>query len=180
MRFYVSEVMIPSGKSICCWGFLRPFGPCMEDRHEHYQYRDSCPCRCGQDDTDSSDYDEGDGYDSEDEEEENEESTELTKGDIKVSPAKKTIKVGGSFNIEVYPSDDVSDEYADMPDEEWEEILDNNIDNITFKSTKSSVAYVSTKGKVKGKKKGSAIIKTTITFADSSEGIYKTKVYVKR
>ena len=50
-----------------------------------------------------------------------------------------------------------------MPDEEWEEILDNNIDNITFKSTKSSVAYVSTKGKVKGKKKGSAIIKTTIT-----------------
>ncbi len=131
-------------------------------------------------DYDSSYYDEGDGYDSEDEEEENEESTELTKGDIKVSPAKKTIKVGGSFNIEVYPSDDVSDEYADMPDEEWEEILDNNIDNITFKSTKSSVAYVSTKGKVKGKKKGSAIIKTTITFADSSEGIYKTKVYVKR
>ena len=127
-------------------------------------------------DYDSSDYDEGEGYDSEDEEEENEESSELTKGDIKVSPAKKTIKVGGSFNIEVYPSDDISDEYADMPDEEWEEILD----NITFKSTKSSVAYVSTKGKVKGKKKGSAIIKTTITFADSSEGIYKTKVYVKR
>nr|AAL09825.1 unknown [Trueperella pyogenes] len=52
MRFHVSEVMIPSGKSICRWGFLRPFGPCMEDRHEHYQYRDSCPCRCGQDDTD--------------------------------------------------------------------------------------------------------------------------------
>ena len=44
--------MIPSGKSISRWGFLRPFGPCMEDRHEHYQYRDSCPCRCGQDDTD--------------------------------------------------------------------------------------------------------------------------------
>ena len=52
MRFYVSEVMIPSGKSICRWGFLRPFGPCMEDRHEHYQYRDSCPCRRWKDDLD--------------------------------------------------------------------------------------------------------------------------------
>ena len=31
--FCVSEVMIPSGKSISRWGFLRPFGPCMEDRH---------------------------------------------------------------------------------------------------------------------------------------------------
>ena len=52
MRFYVSEVMIPSGKSISRWGFLRPFGPCMEDRHEHYQYRDSCPCRRWKDDLD--------------------------------------------------------------------------------------------------------------------------------
>ena len=44
--------MIPSGKSISRWGFLRPFGPCMEDRHEHYQYRDSCPCRRWKDDLD--------------------------------------------------------------------------------------------------------------------------------
>lgn len=130
-------------------------------------------------DYDSTDYDDGGDYEEEEEEEEDV-STELTKGDIKVSPSKKTIKVGSSFNIEVYPSDDVSDEYADMPDEEWEEILDNNIDNITFKSSRSAVAYVSTKGKVKGKKKGSAVIKTTVTFADGTEGIYKTKVYVKR
>lgn len=119
-----------------------------------------------------------DDYDEEDEE--NETSGELTKGDIKVSPSKKTIKVGGSFSIEVYPSDDVSDEYADVPDEEWEEVLDENIDNITFKSSRSAVAYVSAKGKVKGKKKGTAIIKTTVTFADGTEGIYKTRVYVKR
>ena len=50
--FCLSEVMIPSGKSISRWGFLRPFGPCMEDRHEHYQYRDSCPCRRWKDDLD--------------------------------------------------------------------------------------------------------------------------------
>ena len=25
--------IIPSGKSICRWGFLRPSGPCMEDNH---------------------------------------------------------------------------------------------------------------------------------------------------
>lgn len=128
-------------------------------------------------DYDSTDYDEG-GEDEDEDEAEN--SGELTKGDITVSPSKKTIKVGGSFSIDVYPSDDVSDEYADMPDEEWEEILDDNIDNITFKSSRSAVAYVSSKGKVKGKKKGSAIIKTTVTFADGTEGIYKTKVYVKR
>lgn len=130
------------------------------------------------------DYDEMDDSETDDTGEDDEEeagtSSELTKGDIKVSPSKKTIKVGGSFNIEVYPNDDVADEYADMPDEEWEEILDDNIDNIIFKSTRSSVAYVNSKGKVKGKKKGNAIIKTTVTFADGTEGTYKTKVYVKR
>lgn len=129
------------------------------------------------------DYDDTDNNETEDpgeENEENETSGELTKGDIKVSPSKKTIKVGGSFSIEVYPSNSVSDEYADMPDEEWEEVLNDNIDNITFKSSRSAVAYVNAKGKVKGKKKGNAIIKTTVTFSDGTEGIYKTRVYVKR
>ncbi len=96
------------------------------------------------------------------------------------SPAKKTIKVGKTFTIDLYPSDDFEKEYGDLPDEEWDELIEENIDNITFRSSKSSVAMVNSKGKVKGKKKGSAIIKTTVTFRDGSEGTYKTKVYVTR
>ena len=107
-------------------------------------------------------------------------SGELTKGDILASPAKKTIKVGKSFYITLHPSDECDSEYADLPDEEWDELVDENIDSITFRSSKSSVASVNGKGKVKGKKKGSAIIKTTVTFRDGSEGIYRTKVYVTR
>lgn len=104
----------------------------------------------------------------------------LTKGDIVISPAKKTIKVGKSFNIGIYPSADIDEEYQDLPDEEWEELFDENKDSITYRSTRSSVASVNSRGKVKGKKKGNAIIKTTVTFRDGSEGIYKTKVYVTR
>ncbi|MFG6394668.1 MAG: Ig-like domain-containing protein [Lachnospiraceae bacterium] len=105
---------------------------------------------------------------------------ELTKGYVVASPAKKTIKVGKTFTIDLYPSDDFEKEYGDLPDEEWDELIEENIDNITFRSSKSSVAMVNSKGKVKGKKKGSAIIKTTVTFRDGSEGTYKTKVYVTR
>ena len=114
-----------------------------------------------------------DGYEDED-------AYELTKDDFIVKPAKKTIKVKKSFTISICPSDEIADEYAGLPEEEWEELLDGNIDSITYRSSKSSVTSVSKKGKVKGKKKGSAIIKTTITFRDGSEGNYKTKVYVTR
>jgi len=107
-------------------------------------------------------------------------SQELTKGDIVVSPAKKTIKIGKTFYIDLYPSKDVDEAYADLPDEEWEELLEESIDGITYRSSKSSVAIVNSSGKVKGKKKGSAVIKTTVTFRDGSEGTYKTKVYVTR
>lgn len=113
-------------------------------------------------------------------EDEAEDSRELTKGYVVASPAKKTIKVGKSFYIDLYPSDEFDNEYGDLPDEEWDELIDENIDGITFRSTKSSVASVNSKGKVKGKKKGSAVIKTTVTFRDGSEGIYKTEVYVTR
>lgn len=109
-----------------------------------------------------------------------EDSRELTKGYVVASLAKKTIKVGKSFYIDLYPSDEFDSEYGDLPDEEWDELIEENIDSITFRSTKSSVASVNSKGKVKGKKKGSATIKTTVTFRDGSEGIYKTKVYVTR
>ncbi len=104
----------------------------------------------------------------------------FTKGDIVVSPAKKTIKAGKSFNINLTPSADIDEEYQDLPDEEWEELLDDNIDGVIYRSTRSSVASVNSRGKVKGKKKGTAIIKTTVTFSDGSEGTYKTKVYVTK
>ena len=123
--------------------------------------------------------DDTEAWDDEDEVEPDE-CTELTKGYVVASPAKKTIKVGKSFYINLYPSDEFDKEYGDLPDEEWDELIDENIDGITFRSTKSSVASVNSKGKVKGKKKGTATIKTTVTFRDGSEGIYKTKVYVTR
>jgi Bacterial Ig-like domain (group 2). len=125
--------------------------------------------------------DDGDSVENEEEDEEDSEiAVELTKGYVKVSPAKKTIKAGKTFMIDFYPSKDFEKEYGELPDEEWDELIDDNIDDITFRSSKSSVAYVDSNGKVKGKKKGSAIIKTTINFADGSEGIYKTKVYVTK
>ncbi len=115
-----------------------------------------------------------------DDAEDAEDAGPVTRGDIMVSPAKKTIKIGKSFYIDLYPSDKFAEENEDLPDEEWEELINEGIDDITFRSTKSSVAYVNSKGKVKGKKKGSAIIKTTVSFSDGSEGTYKTKVYVTR
>ena len=119
--------------------------------------------------------DDADSGEDEDEDEA-EDSRELTKGYVVASPAKKTIKVGKSFYIDLYPSDEFDSEYGDLPDEEWDELIEENIDSVTFRSTKSSVASVNSKGKVKGK----ATIKTTVTFRDGSEGIYKTKVYVTR
>jgi len=115
-----------------------------------------------------------------DDEEEDDDSGRLTRGDIVVSPAKKTIKVGKSFTIRLSPSAACEEEYGYLSDEEWDELTEENIDGITFRSTKSSVVSVNSKGKVKGKRKGSAIIKTTVTFSDGSEGVYKTKVYVTR
>ncbi|RKI41794.1 hypothetical protein D7V86_08830 [bacterium D16-51] len=122
--------------------------------------------------------DDTDAWDDDDAEEAD--SIELTKGYVVVNPAKKTIKVGKSFTVNLYQSSACEKEYGEIPDEEWDELVDECIDDITFRSTKSSVASVNSNGKVKGKKKGSAIIKTTVTFRDGSEGIYKTKVYVTK
>lgn len=124
--------------------------------------------------------DDTEAWDEDEAEDEAEDSKELTKGYVVVSPAKKTIKVGKSFTINLYQSAACEKEYGEIPDEEWDELVEECIDDITFRSTKSSVASVNSKGKVKGKKKGSATIKTTVTFSDGSEGIYKTKVYVTK
>lgn len=104
---------------------------------------------------------------------------QLTPEDVVVTPAKKTLRVGKSFSIELYPSEDMYEEYGDLPDEEWEELIDEAIDKVSYRSTKSSVASVTGKGKVKCRRKGTAVIKTTISFSDGSEKICKTKVYVR-
>lgn len=104
---------------------------------------------------------------------------ELTVEDIIVKPAKKTIKVGNSFSI--YIAAVLGSDYEDLPDEEWEELIENNVDNITYRSSKSSVASVNKRtGKVKGLKKGSAVIKTTIDLANGQSITFKTKVYVTK
>jgi len=101
---------------------------------------------------------------------------EISKPDIKVTPAKKTIAKKKSFNIKVALTEEFKE---DKEEEEIDDIWDSNVDSITYRSNKSSVASVNAKGKVTGKKKGKAIITTTVTLADSSEFKYKTTVYVK-
>ena len=67
----------------------------------------------------------------------------------------------------------------DKDEEEIDDIWESNVDSIEYRSSKGSVATVDENGKVTGKKKGKAIIKTIIILADGSEFIYKTTVYVK-
>lgn len=101
--------------------------------------------------------------------------------DIAIFPSKKTVHKGKSFFIQLGLSEELrlSGEY-DFLDEEVKEMLNESIDSISYRSSRVSVASVNKKGKVKGKKKGSAIIKTTVGFKDGSESTYKTKVYVTK
>lgn len=104
---------------------------------------------------------------------------ELTKYDLSVYPAKKTIRIGQSFNIDIVATDE--SEFADLDDPEWEELCSENIDSISFRSSKTSVASVNkVTGKVKGRKKGTAIIKTTIDLANGESITLKSKIYVVR
>jgi len=102
---------------------------------------------------------------------------EIEKGDIKVTPAKKKIGKKKSFNIKFALTNAFKE---GKEQEEIDDIMENDIDSITYRSTKSSIASVNNEGKVTtGNKKGKAIIKTTITLADGKEYTYKTTVYVQ-
>lgn len=101
---------------------------------------------------------------------------EISKGDISVTPSKKTIAKKKSFNIKVALKKEFTE---DKDEEEIDDIWESNVDSIVYRSSKGSIASVNGNGKVTGKKKGKAIVKTIITLADGSEFIYKTTVYVK-
>ena len=80
---------------------------------------------------------------------------ELSKGDIKVTPSKKTIAKKKSFNIKVALKKEFME---DKDEEEIDDIWESNVDSIEYRSSKGSVATVDENGKVTGKKKGKAII----------------------
>lgn len=101
---------------------------------------------------------------------------EISKEDMKVTPAKKTINKKKSFNIKIALTKKFTE---NMEQEEIDDIWADNIDGITYRSTKSSIASVNENGKVTAKKKGKAVIKTTLTLRDGKEYTYKTTVYVK-
>lgn len=101
-------------------------------------------------------------------------AAEFTKYDILISPGKKTIKTNTSFKIRIIPNDT-----DDFSDEEWKEICSKQIDLVTYRSTKPRIASVNKNGKVTGRKKGTAAIKTSIYLSNGEMAAFKTKVIVK-
>lgn len=106
-----------------------------------------------------------------------EEDVTLSLTDISVSPKSKIIKKGRSFYIEIVPAN--KNDWVSS--DEWEEVCGDNIASVEFTSTKSSIASASKfNGKIKGKKKGTAVIKTKITLINNESIVLKTKVTVKK
>lgn len=106
------------------------------------------------------------------------EATTLAIDDITVAPARITIRKGQSFMIKVIAVG--GGEFDDLSEEEWYEIYEDNLDSIKFRSSKSSVVAVGKTGKVKGRKRGSAVIRTTVNLSNGESRTFKTKVYVKK
>ncbi|MFG6328994.1 MAG: Ig-like domain-containing protein [Lachnospiraceae bacterium] len=103
---------------------------------------------------------------------------ELSASDIAVNPEKKEIKKGKLFYISLIPAD--KSDWEGFSEEDWDEICEENIDSIEYSSTKKSVASVNSfNGKVKARKKGKAVIKTTVSLASGETVVFKTKVTVK-
>ncbi len=106
-----------------------------------------------------------------------EEDVTLALTDISVNPKSKIIKKGKVFYIEIVPAN--KNDWVSS--DEWEEVCGDNIASVEFTSTKSSIVSASKfNGKIKGKKKGTAIIKTKITLINNESIVLKTKVTVKK
>lgn len=106
------------------------------------------------------------------------EANTLIPEDLRVSPAKKTIAKGKTFTIKIVAAG--GSEFDDLSEEEWYDIYERSVDSVVYRSTKSSVASVGRTGIVKARKKGSAVIKTTINLSNGDSVTFKTKVYVKK
>ena len=102
---------------------------------------------------------------------------EIIKEDICIAPAKKTINVGRSFSISFKA--DPKGEYSWLSKEEFNAMLMENVDSITYRSTNSSIAYVNKyTGRVSGRRPGYAVIRTYVNLSSGESAIFKTKVYV--
>lgn len=100
---------------------------------------------------------------------------QITKDDLKVTPARKNIAQGSKFSIKVSIVDS-----SDLSADELEEMLEDNIDSIVFRSTKTSVASVNkSTGTVTALRKGKAVIKTTVNLKNGQTKTFKTSVTVK-
>ncbi len=106
------------------------------------------------------------------------EANTLIPEDIRVTPAKKTVLKGQKFDIRVVAAG--GSEFDDLTEEEWYDIYERSVESVVFRSTKSNVAYVNRNGRVTARKRGSAVIKTTINLSSGDSVTFKTKVYVKK
>ena len=156
-----------------------------EDSQEDDYWYDVGEWEDGYDDEDSYWYDAGVGDDYIDDEDgywdddEDYYEDELPASGLAVNPENKEIKKGKSFYISLVPAD--KSDWEGLSEEEWDEICEENIDSIEYSSTKKTVAYVNSfNGKVKARKKGSAVIKTTVSMANGETVTFKTKVTVKK
>ena len=121
--------------------------------------------------------DDNDNIDDWDTDDDWEEDVTLALTDISVNPKSKIIKKGKVFYIEIVPAN--KNDWVSS--DEWEEVCGDNIASVEFTSTKSSIVSASKfNGKIKGKKKGTAIIKTKITLINNESIVLKTKVTVKK
>lgn len=104
---------------------------------------------------------------------------ELDIYDIAINPVKKEIKKGKSFYISVVPSDKSG--LKMLSEEEWDMVCEENIESIEYSSANKHIATVNNfNGKVKAKKKGIAVIKTTINLLNEESITLKTKVKVNK
>ncbi len=106
------------------------------------------------------------------------EANTLIPEDLRVTPAKKTVFKGQKFDIRVVAAG--GSEFDDLTEEEWYDIYERSVESVVFRSTKSNVAYVNRNGRVTARKRGSAVIKTTINLSSGDSVTFKTKVYVKK